>query len=272
MTDTIKTPVNFTTDNAIENDLLAEIQSDETGLIEVQPYIQVINVKNVNSKSAFGLFITKENAEQCDFEPDGQMWKPHSHSFSTDTEPTEGYISQHCRMLVLNNSQLGVFNKEDNRFIGYYNDVDRDRALTYCKLKYLVILLDSGFIPMHVGSLGFSTRGVFSTSFGQKFRDFKKDFCKLIKSNRTGNIFWSNIVFDFETKPEMRGETKSTSSAVTIVDSYFVPTVEFKKPEPKTPVSEMVVDITSTVSDSVYSPEDDDFLSDDDSGDKILPF
>jgi hypothetical protein len=188
---------------------------DDVEVSDRLPIAQLVNPPKLSDDSLssyikkgdvpWGFFITTSAANDAGFTPDGVLWNPCKHEFSTKAE--EGFLSPSPRMLVLKQSQMEVYENvvsmKDGReytnrtfrgvaYIGssptqwmdkvtgrnnggvkekLSNDQPRFVALT----RYLLLFLDENNNPLHRKPFVFTGKGASATNFSIEYRKHTYD-------------------------------------------------------------------------------------------------
>lgn len=191
---------------------------------ESLPYLQVLNNQ---SHDLAGFFIAQENVETVNFVP-ADEWVPHTTVFQNG-EAVEGYRALLARFLILRQSKLMMFERESGDFIGLYRKGRYDRNTMLLKNRYLVYLISKDKRLLHDSPLLLTTKGAFSGSFGDAFRQFQRDMSKAYGVSTgarrpRGDKFMALSIFGVRLQPELKGrERKSWACSVA---EFGVPTAE----------------------------------------------
>lgn len=204
--------------------ILDKIKANETGIIEYFPFVQVVNPDVPKGKKPnpelFGLFLQNNEAERASFKPDSR-WRKHTHNFSSG--PSEGYICQNPRLVVVRRSGLGVFNRETGAFLGYYNKDKYVKGDHEIRTRYLLLFVDDNNEPLHDLPFQYTGKASFGASFGTEYSAFKNEFAK-VTGNKRNDEFWKETVFEFTIQPEIKGKAPNQKTVSSVV--------EWVRPEP----------------------------------------
>ncbi|MGG6268990.1 DUF5895 domain-containing protein [Leptolyngbya sp. AN03gr2] len=192
---------------------------------ETLPYMQMLNHQ---SSEQSGFFLTQENAEAVSFADPAGEWLSHTTSFASGTI-VEGYRSLTARFLILRKSPLLMFDREEENFISVFNSQCYNRDTMLLKTRYLVYLVNKQKQPLHQTPLMFTTKATFCGSFGDSYRNFRREMNQAYTQatgakKARGERFFALSVFAVQVQPELKG--KKLKSWVCSIAQYGQPTVQ----------------------------------------------
>lgn len=216
------TPLLKTPSPATERDVFDSEEFE--GSRESFPYLQMLNHQDPEQS---GFFITLENAEVVKFTPNTD-WTPHTETFQSG-ESSEGYRSLVARFLILQKSNLLIFDRESGEFIGEYKKSQYDKNTMVLKRRFLVYLVSKDKHLLHETPLLLTAKGAFCGSFGEVVGKFHADMSKAYSQatgakKLRGDRFMALSILAVKVKPELKGTTKKSWTCS--VDTYGVPTTE----------------------------------------------
>lgn len=219
---TLQQPVGDLTEPAATDEFNApQFESEHDTL----PYLQMLNFQNPDQA---GFFITQENAEAIGFADPAGEWLSHTTTFSSGTT-AEGYRSLVARFLILRKSPLLMFERDEEKFIGVFNQQNYNRDTMLLKARYLVYLVNKKKQPLHEAPLLFTTKATFCGSFGESYKQFRRDmsqaYTQATGAQKTrGERFLALSIFAVQVQPELKG--KKAKSWVCSITTYGKPTTQ----------------------------------------------
>jgi len=181
--------------------------SEFEGEHETLPYMQMLNHQSL---AQAGFFITQENAEAVSFaDPTGE-WRSHTTTFASGTS-VEGYRSLTARFLILRKTPLLMFDREEENFISVFNPQCYNRDTMLLKTRYLVYLVNKQKQLLHQTPLLFTTKATFCGSFGDSYRNFRREMNQAYTQatgaqKARGERFFALSVFAVQVQPELKGK------------------------------------------------------------------
>ncbi|MDX2098880.1 MAG: DUF5895 domain-containing protein [Leptolyngbyaceae cyanobacterium bins.59] len=190
---------------------------------ESLPYLQMLNHQDPNQS---GFFITSENMEAVEFNPD-EEWTFHTTTFQNG-ETVVGFRSLIARLLILRKSKLLMFDRDSGEFLGPFQKSRYDRNTIVLKTRYLVFLISKGKQLLHNSPLLLTAKGSFNGSFGEVVRKFQGEMSKAYGAatgakKPRGDRFLALSILAVRVKPQLKGEHKRSWACS--VDSYGSPSV-----------------------------------------------